>query len=108
MFARLRSLKDLTRLPDEPVGGKDTYVFEGTDRSGRFKVRHFIDKDTGILRKMVTKNETYESEFVWERTEIEFDVELPEGRFVFTPPKDVEIKDLTTPKVEQAPSPPTP
>jgi len=108
LFNLLRSMKDLKRLADEPVNGDDTYVFEGVDKNGRHKIRVFLDKKTGIMRKMVTENETQESVFVLELNEIEFNIEFGEDHFTFTPREGVEIKDLTKPNAEREPASPGP
>ena len=93
----LRRLESLQRLPDETIDDKDVYVLEGALPGARRKVRVYLDKETGIMRQMVTENETSESTLTFTISEVRLNVEFSEDHFVFVPPDGVEVQDLTMP-----------
>ncbi len=95
LFRVLRSLEGLQRLPDQTIDKKGVYVFQGTLSAARRQARVFLDKETGIMRQLITENEKSESKFVFTLSEIKLDVEFSEDHFIFVPPEDVEIQDLT-------------
>lgn len=97
MFAFIRALKNLRELPGESVDGKYTYVLEGELPRYHLKYRHYIDEETGILMKMVVENSAIQSTSVTEFSNIEINIEFPEGHFDFKPPDGVEVQDLTIP-----------
>ncbi|UCC32439.1 MAG: hypothetical protein JSU86_09190 [Phycisphaerales bacterium] len=97
VFRFLRRLEGLQRLPNETIDDKDIYVFEGTLPGARRKVRVYLDKETGIMRQMVTENETSESTLTFAVSEVKLNVEFSEDHFVFVPPDGVEVQDLTIP-----------
>jgi len=95
LFHLLRNLEGLQRLPDQTIDNKGVYVFEGILSAARRQTRVFLDKETGIMRQLITENEKSESKFVFTLSEIKLNVEFSEDHFIFVPPDDVEIQDLT-------------
>ncbi len=106
MFAFIRGLKNLRELPGESIDGKFTYILEGELPRYHLTYRHYIDEATGILLKMVVENSANHSTAVTEFTNIEINIEFPEGHFDFEPPAGVEVQDLTIPGAKL--KPPTP
>lgn len=105
LFRFIRSLKNLKQLPNEAIGSKFAYVFEGELPRAQVTVRHYLDQETGILLKMVVESEAKQSTLVVEFSDFEINVEFPDSHFEFTTPEGVEIQDLTIPGA--VPHPPT-
>lgn len=105
LFSFIRNLNNLEQLPDESIGDKRAYAFEGELPRAQVTVRQYIDTETGILLKMVVESEAKQSRFVAEFSDFEINVEFPESHFDFTVPEGIEIQDLTIPGA--VPEPPT-
>lgn len=108
LFDRMRLLDGVRLLPDETIDGKSVYVFEGSAGEGRIRTHHYIDKETGILLKLVVKREDPKSRYTFALSDIELNVEFSEDHFTLAPPEDAEIQDLTKAPLPRAPASVTP
>ena len=98
-FLLLRSLTNLRQLPDTKLEKHDVLVFEGvTPGTDRRYFQLFLDKETGIMRKLTIERRDLMSMFTFVLSEVEFNVDFEEDHFTFTPPEGVEIVDLTQPQ----------
>lgn len=95
LFKKLRRQFILSRQPDETLGTRKTVVLEGRPKKGDGKTLYWFDKETGILVKLAMFNRTGNLQNRLTLDEINMDPKFSPKRFVFIPPKGVEVKDLT-------------
>ncbi len=95
LMRRIRLLKDRRLLKEETMDGRAVYGFEGKTADGDTKIRHYVEKATGVLIKTEFDRERDDSTFSFSLREIELDREYPPDHFTFVPPEFVPIEDLT-------------
>lgn len=94
LFAVLRKVVKLRRLPNVKINNRTMYVFNGSSAPG-VQIEYTIDKETGLLHRVKRtwklKDQTQELSV----TKHEINIGFPEDHFSFTPADGVEIQDLT-------------
>ncbi len=105
LFAGLRGVDEIKRLPEEIINGKSVYVFEAKAGGGTITSRHYVDKETGILVKLTRTDTLASIEYSFELTDIKVNVDFDEGHFTYTAPEGVEVQDLTRRGAVRVPPP---
>ena len=99
-FAKLRRFTAVKVLPDETVNARETYVLQATFDNTGSTTLYFLDKQTGILAKMVQEMPKDQTSKLLTVSEIRLNVDLKKDLFRYAPPAGVEVRDLTK-KTEQ-------
>lgn len=79
----------------EEIDGEPVHVFRGISKSGATTTRYFIQRSTGMLRRLRVEDLDKKMTLKVDFTNAQFNVDFPDDHFVFVPPDDVEVKDLT-------------
>lgn len=105
LFAGLRGLSEIKLLPDKTIDDKSVYAFVGKAGGGTITMRHYFDKQTGILVKMTRDDELGHGRYTFALSDIKLNVDFEEGHFTYTPPEGIEVQDLTRPGTTRVPPP---
>jgi outer membrane lipoprotein-sorting protein len=100
LLENLKRDNTLKLLPDDVVNGRPAYVVEGVSQKRGQKLLVYLDKEYGILAKMIIEDARKVRTITL--GEIKINVEFPDNHFVFTPPPNVEVRDMTKAGQEKA------
>jgi hypothetical protein len=103
----VRSMRALRNraVVDSQFDGRPIYLFLGDAQGGKVKVRHYVDKATGVFLKTHIRRETDQSIFTYTLSQVDLDREYPDERFHYVPDPDLPLIDLTTQGRQTEPSP---
>jgi len=111
LFEQLRVYNTLELLPSEKLGDQDVFVIGCTPKNPSPRLgamRVYIDRQDGVLRKIVLYDESGKELRTLNLFDAEFDVELDPAAFQFIIPAGVKVIDTRTnpPPGEKTKSPP--
>jgi hypothetical protein len=98
VFDRIRELYVPKRQPDAELDGRPVYAISGLSKDTGVRALYYFDHQTGAVVRIRLDDPS--RNFYLTITLIDFEIspDLPDERFIFTPPEGVEIVDLTASK----------
>lgn len=106
VLAELRKKNVLTLMSDAKIDGKDTWVIEASPSEVKpgvpvSRTRLYFSKESGFILRWEMNGEGAKPVTWLEYREMQFDVPLPEERFVYTAPPGAPVYDDTKPRAER-------
>ena len=110
LLATIHSAGSVTLAPDEPGDGFSTYVFKTLRRDGQTKADYYVDRETGLLRRLHVQVERLLSDLTITYSDFELNPAFADDYFTFKLPEGIELRDSTETAdgATAPPPPPTP
>lgn len=106
LLSRIQAGAEVVLGPEESLGGSPMYVFKASRKNGQVKAEYYVDRETGLLRKLHVRDEALLSDLDIEYADFEINPTFPEDYFTFVLPPGVEFMTLPdSPSLTDAPPP---
>jgi outer membrane lipoprotein-sorting protein len=98
LFRGLLESNSLKLQPEEMVDGRAVYVIESTSTTGKGSAVLYFDKQTGVLLKMMERDETGKATLTLTLSDFNTNPEFSEDHFTYKLPEGFELIDKTSDK----------